>query len=404
MPAVLVITCSSGGGHITASNSVSSRLTQAGHQVITLDIAPFFYPVQKLIIPFWNTGVRHDWRIVHDLDRFLVFYETMYEYCFTRPLTEQLTALIGTHDIRIIYDTQPTFTHLITQIFSRVCTQKGYDGEYHKVFTDLPYPGNRHFLGSLKRCKHPHNVRIYAHAPDTVPMNITRDFWGDYARLTPTQIKKTFALPVHDLYFDESHRDKAIALHCPLTRYCENSLQATDSGFTLKAGTLITTLMLGSQGLDATFQYAKQFLAQAKNTQQPALFFVACAKNERLYEKIFTYANAHNLPHAQVLPLPQISQDILASLMWQSDRHIIRPGGLSCLEQLALRQHPHNANKPLWLHSGMHSLTYTLSANPQLIKGCYGHERANAQHMLASTRSAMVIPSTIQFFHAPSSA
>lgn len=394
MSVVLIISCSTGGGHTTAMHNVANKLTQLGHQIVDLDIAEFFYPVQNFVASSWDTGVRRDWRIVHDLDSMLTFYEFIYEYLWAKRLTAHLTDLIKKNNISIIYDMQPTMTNLILKIFSKAC----HHGEYHKIFTDLPYPGNRAYLGSLKRTKQRDNIQLFVHAPETVTMPSTRDFWKDYAGISQQQLKETFALPVHELYFDASYRDKPLSLSCPLTRYCDRSLQASDSGYSIKPGTQVTTLMLGSQGLHATLDYAKQFLAQAKQTQSPSLFFVACAKNTKLYDALIAYANTHNLPHAQVLPLPQISQNILASIMWQSDRYIIRPSGLSCLEQLALRQHEDNAQKPLWIHSGMNKITHKHLSKRDLLKGCFGHERANAEHMLASTPSLMVIPSTIQFF------
>jgi hypothetical protein len=394
MPVALIISCSTGGGHTTAKTNVANKLTEMGHTLIEFDIADFFFPVQDIVSSSWDAGVRHDWRIVHDLDSMLTFYEFMYELFLSKRLTAALTEIIQKNNISIIYDMQPTMTNLIVKIFSTICPQ----GEYHKIFTDLPYPGNRAYLGSLKRTKHRDNINLYVHAPDTVTSPTTKNFWKNYAGISDTQLKQTFALPVHALYFDASYRVKAIPLDCPLTQFCENSLRATESGYTIASGTQITTLMLGSQGLNATLDYAKQFLMQAKNTEQPALFFVACAKNTKLYDDVIDYANTHNLPHAQVLPLPQISQDILASIMWQSDRHIIRPSGLSCLEQLALRQDAINAQKPLWLHSGMNKITHQHLTKRDLLKGCFGHERANAEHMLASTPSLMVIPSTVQFF------
>lgn len=394
MSVVLIISCSTGGGHTTAKHNITQKLKLMGHQIIDLDIAAFFFPVQKVIANSWDTGVRRDWRIVHDLDSMLTFYEFIYEFLWAKPLTAHLTQLIKENNISMIYDTQPTMTNLILKIFSQACPR----GEYHKIFTDLPYPGNRAYLGSLKRAKQRDNIQLFVHAPETVAMPSTQDFWKEYAGISSAQLKPTFALPVHELYFDASHRNKPLILSCPLTRYCDHSLQHTEAGYLIKDHTQITTLMLGSQGLNATLDYAKQFLAQAKNTDKPALFFVACAKNTRLYEALVTYANTHNLPHAQVLPLPQISQDILAAIMWQSHRHIIRPSGLSCLEQLALRQDAINAEKPLWLHSGMNKITHQHLSKRDLLKGCYGHERANAEHMLASTPSQMVIPSTIQFF------
>lgn len=394
MSVVLVISCSTGGGHTTAQHNVANKLTQMGHTIVDLDIADFFFPVENMVSTSWNAGVRRDWRIVHDLDSMLTFYEFIYEYLWAKRLTAKLTDIIKQNNITIIYDMQPTMTNLILKIFSGACPQ----GEYHKIFTDLPYPGNRAYLGSLKRTKHRDNIQLFVHAPETVPMPSTQDFWKDYAGISQTQLKQTFALPVHELYFDASHRESPLTLSCPLTRYCDHSLQQTEAGYIIKAKTQVTTLMLGSQGLNATLDYAKQFLAQAKTTDQPALFFVACAKNTKLYEALIAYANAHNLPHAQVLPLPQISQYILASIMWQSHRHIIRPSGLSCLEQLALRQDAINAQKPLWIHSGMNKITHKHLSKRDLLKGCFGHERANAEHMLASTPSQMVIPSTIQFF------
>lgn len=394
MSTVLIITCSIGGGHLIATQNVAKKLTQMGHLVIELNIDDFLYPVQHIIAPCWNAGVRQNWRLAHTFIRLLVLYESIYELCLAKWLTQSLTEIITKNNIRLIYDTQPTMTNLLLKIFSHACPQ----GEYHKVFTDLPYPGNRPYLGSLKRCKHYDNIQFFVHAPQTVPLPYTRDFWKDYAGLSSAQLKQTFALPVHDLYFDASYRDKTIPLTCPLTRYCEHSLRLTDTGYTILPGTQVTTLMLGSQGLNATFDYAKQFLRQAQQSNQAALFFVACAKNIKLYDAIIDYANQHNLPHAQVLPLPQISQDILAAIMWQSDRHIIRPSGLSCLEQLALRQDPMNVNKPLWLHSGMNKIKHQFSIHDDLLKGCFGHERANAQYMLASTPSQMVIPATVNFF------
>jgi hypothetical protein len=155
--------------------------------------------------------------------------------------------------------------------------------------------------------------------------------------------------------------------------------------------------MLGSQGVNAIYDYALTYLEQINVAQpeQPHYFYIACSKNQKLFESLQTLLADHPLhretPH-RIIPLTMQSMDAVASLMWRSNQMIIRSGGISSIEQLALaqaRQEP----RVLWIHSA-----HKGSDPEACLKHTYSWERGNAEYLMEHLGAKMTAPQLIDFF------
>lgn len=409
---VLFITCSAGHGHTIATESIKKRLLQETPDlnIIALDISPYIlYPFGGKVNKFWDFNMRHGTRLMSLLPKLLelTHYETFYEKCLSKSLRTKVAGILRENNITTIYDAQPIFTNLSLNTLAD--TQKDKTCAYHKILTDLPTHLNQHFLPNIKRIKHRDNVSFKLHAQKPIE-NSSQDFWQQYCSLNAQQLSDTFALPVNEEYLTIPEKLDKITVDIPKPLREYYALDYKDGQLHIPAQTYVTTLMLGSQGLSVIPDYVNAYIQQAKNLcGKPRIFFVACSKNDQLYQKLeekILQANIHNnLAEHIILPLPMQAPSTIAELMWRSQQVVMRPSGLSCLEQLAMRKTRQQAGQDgeakIWIHAP-YTGTLPETENQQaqddfLIKHSFGYERGNAEYLLATLDAHLVTPCCIEY-------
>jgi hypothetical protein len=386
---VLLISCSIGYGHQAAALNVEQRLRKQNPNVniLTLDTREYLSPLASVVSNQWDVQIRKGNLMVSQIVQGQGFYETVYGLFFNKRLRQKIQSLFQQHAITAIYDTQPLFTPILYKLFSQQVQAQPMT--YHKIFTDLPTPRNASFFGGIKRSRLNDQLsfKIHAPAPLLAPEQNQESFWQKHCGLSATQIETSFALPVHESYIQPPADPNA--LHITLAPEYASVLPLPENAY-------VTTLMLGSQGVNAIYDYAIHYLAQLKNKSpsQPHYFFIACSKNQALYEELQELlARVPSPSPHRIIPLTMQTMDSLASLMWRSNQIIIRSGGISSLEQLALAQARKNNRATLWIHS-----SYKGSDPKALLKHTYAWERGNAEYLMKHLGARMTAPQLIDFF------
>lgn len=388
---ILLISCSVGYGHQAAAANVEATLRDQhpGIEIIKLDTRQYFPPGVGKISDQWDALIRKGRFSVSQIVQVQGPYEAFYARFLDWRLSRDLAHLFKTHHITAVYDTQPMFTPIFYKAFSKACAKRTL--VYHKILTDLPTPRNASFFCGIQRIEPKDNVtlKIHAPAPLLTPDQTVENFWKTHCHLPAEHIEQTFALPVHPGYSRpptdlqrptiQIHHDWQISLPLPSDAY-------------------VTTLMLGSQGVDAIYDYATRYLEQIEHAslKQPHYFFIACSKNKALYDSLNNLLNQHPLHKDtahRLIPLTMQTMDALSSLMWRSNQVIIRSGGISSIEQLALAQARQNHAPKVWIHSG-----YKGDNPDDLLKHTYAWERGNAEYLIHHLGAKMTAPQLIKFF------
>ncbi len=413
---VLLITCSAGHGHTIATENIKKRLLAENPNlnIITLDVSTYILaPLGSKINTFWDFNMRHGTRLMSFLPKLLVLthYETFYEKFLANNLKKKITGILQENNIQTIYDAQPIFTNLMLNTLAS--TQAGKNCTYHKILTDLPTRLNQHFLPNIKRIQHKKNVefKLHAQTPMESAGQSAADFWQQHCNLNTEQISSTFATPVNAEYLviPKNNHNIAVNILAPLVKHYQ--LEYKNGQLHIPDNAKVTTLMLGSQGLCVIPDYVDAYIEQAKqkHVDTPHIFFVACSKNATLYEqleqKILQKNIKQNLPNHLLIPLPMQDPSTIAYLMWRSQQAVIRPSGLSCLEQLAMAQTRKQSgieNSPkIWVHvpynKTLPEFDTAAERDACLIKRSFGYERGNAEYLLAHLEAHLATPCSIKF-------
>lgn len=383
---IILITCTIGYGHEAAAQNLTKRLKQdnPGVMVHRVDTAPFIYPLKEHSATLWNQSVRKGRFVMSFLEWAESYYESFYNIFLRWPLQKYLSNLFKLHSIDAIYDTQPLFTPIIKNVAAKYGKQ---DLQYHKVFTDLPTKDAQHFLSSIKKIKKnpPIDFKVHALTPALDVGETIESFWAEQARLHPSQIQSTHALPVNAQYLTKPNNPDAIDI----------LIEKPWGEVNVEANAYVTTVMLGSQGVDAVYGYTQAYLEQVAQcqSQAPHYLFIACSRNEKLYQRINDLIEQSPCHGHKIIPLRMQTLEGIASLMWRSDRVIIRSSGLSCMEQIALRD-KRETPPQLFIHSP-HPKHDNANA---LLNATHGWEHGNAVYMIQHHQAEMTTPHGIRFF------
>jgi hypothetical protein len=387
----LLITCTVGYGHQAAAMNVEQMLRQQHPdvEVLRLDTRQYFPPGVGTISDQWDRQIRKGRLGVSQVVKAQGPYEAICELFFDGRLTRDILKLFDEHEIIAVYDTQPMFTPTLYKAFSKVCTD--HDFTYHKIFTDLPTPRNYAFFAGIKRIRFVDGLQLRIHAPEPMlaPQESAASFWKTHCKLPAAHIDDTFALPIHPNYLNRPIDPNL--LNVTVEPEWKLQLPLSDNAY-------VTTLMLGSQGVNAIYDYAMQYLEQLQHHQpeQAHYFFIACSKNDLLYNSLQSLLATHSLhqntPH-RIIPLRMQHMGAVASLMWRSNQIIIRSGGISSLEQLALSRARADNPPKLWIHSG-----YKGNDPDALLNHIYTWERGNAEYLMKFSGANVTAPQLIQFF------
>jgi len=351
---VLLITCTIGYGHDAAAQNISNRLKQDNPsiQIHTVDTANFLYPLKQYTAVLWNQSVRKGRAMMSFMEWVESYYEKFYNRFLKHFLQKHLSALFSEYAIDTIYDTQPLFTPIIQEAFVNAYPEQTL--YYHKIFTDLPTKDAQHFFSSIRQLKEYPSLIFKVHAcqPYLEESETVESFWSKHCHISHTAIDANYALPVNEHYLTQPENINHITVELDAPWPQQYNLSLQNNSITIEPDAHVCTLMLGSQGVDAVYDYCQAYLEQMKDkgSTTPHYFMIACARNENLYQRIATLITQTQTNNHIILPLKMQSLENIASLMWRSNTVIIRSGGLSCIEQIALRQQ-HTQPPKLFIHA-----------------------------------------------------
>ncbi len=389
---VLFITCSSGNGHMVATHNIQSGIL-AEHPDTTvhvLDIINYLYPLKPIIVDLWNAGIRQDSFLTHYLSRTIGFYEFFYHHFFGKKLANDLKKLFKSYPIETVIDTQPVFTpFLISQTASAATTPI----TYHKVLTDLPVNAHHPFFTGIKKRNRFKNLSFFLHS--TPPLINANDneaqFWQAHCNIDHEHIKTTWGKPVHPAFkkTPQDHNTVDVKLDLHLATHYHFPLT---SQLIIPENAYVTTIMMGSQGLEAIENYFDKIVETFSHAvlEKPHYFFIACSRNESLFSNLLQ--KCLQLPrnnHLKMIPLEMQAPENVASLMWRSQTILLRASGLSCMEQLAMNETAALAGidfKPKrFIHSHCkRTIPKQLNHIEQqafLLSHSVGHEKGNALYL-----------------------
>jgi hypothetical protein len=390
---VLFITCSSGHGHMVATNNIQSEIIANTPDAVfhMLDIVDYLRPFEPIVVDLWNTGIRQDSLVAHFLPRMIGFYEFFYERFMEAKLSNDLQALFDGHPITRIIDTQPMFTPLLVKQASKV-TRKPV--AYHKVLTDLPVNANHPFFSGIKKRKNFENVDFFMHGapPLTQAPHTPEEFWKTHCNVGPEHYSSAWGAPVHASFKTVPNDRNTINIHINPELAAHVGLPASGP-ITLPPEAHVTTLMMGSQGLEVIYDYFKkiqQGLA-GKVLPVPHYFFIACSRNKALFNSLLKEClkGVKNNPYLKIIPLEMQPPESVAQLMWRSQMIILRASGLSCIEQIAMDTAAKKAGVPFNPIRLIHShckksvpphLT-PAQKSAYLLEYSVGHEKANSIYL-----------------------
>ncbi len=241
----------------------------------------------------------------------------------------------------------------------------------HQYMTDLPTIGCDHFLDTLADLTPEQRQQMHIYAINLTPdillsyLDGGHDFKGVHS-LSPNEnpmVRSGFKEQALSQYLDTNQAVKLKVKTYP--EHPNNRAQPTEIEIparakvaTIKlisdtdevdiaAGEKVGTVMLGSLASDATVAYVKQFLESGYDK-----IFVFGGLNDNIFHPIEQMINAYpqserQAIRARIVRLGNQSDAEMGPIMTRSNCVVIRGGGLSTMEQMAL---PSNPNKTVLLH------------------------------------------------------
>lgn len=226
----------------------------------------------------------------------------------------------------------------------------------HQYMTDLPSMGCDHFLGTLADLTKQQRQQMHLHFvnvnPEVVKSYLAggKDFKSIDA-ISPQEnpmVRPGFKDPALSQYLDSTKAFK-FGIKAYERKGPDNwSLKQTPIEYEdIPANSKVASIMLGSQASDATVDYVKELLK--KNFDK---IFVFGGLNERIYQPIEDIIN--NYPNtmrehirSRIVRLGNQDDLQMAPIMTRANCTVIRGGGLSAMEQLAM---PVAADKVFLVH------------------------------------------------------
>lgn len=390
---VLLITCTVGYGHQAAAMNIEQALRRENPEIeiLLLDTRQYFPSLVGKLSDQWDNQLRKGRFSISEVVNFQGPYEYFYEWFLDRRLSRDILKLFEQYPIDTVYDMQPVLTHIIYKAIAKACQKNQRTVPYHKILTDLPTHRNLSYFTGLKQTKIQPQTPLKIHAPDPLLRagETTESFWRKHCKLPSSHLDETYALPVNPHYLQKPSNPNTLTIK--VESEWKIDLHLSDDIY-------VTSLMMGSQGVNIIYDYVLRYLDQLEKTQpkQPHYFFIACSKNEALYNSLRELLINHPLhqttPH-RIIPLRMQTMDAVASLMWRSDQIIIRSGGISSLEQLAISRGRKDNPPKLWIHSG-----YRGEDPGALLNHIYTWERGNAEYLMQFSGAKVTTPKMIEFF------
>lgn len=216
----------------------------------------------------------------------------------------------------------------------------GFNGNtisIHQYLTDLPTKGAIHFFNALSSLSTEQQQQMSLHGVN-MRKGIVDHFLpqgNHFQAINNIDAKKN---PMVRAGFKEAALDNSSKFNQKVFI----TLAGNDIPYTIEANEQIASIMLGSQAGHDTVNYIETLLESSTNR-----VFVFGGKNLVIQEKIAEIIANHPEYKNRIIPLGNQGDKEMASLMSRSNLAIIRGGGLSVMEQLAMN---HNPEQTILIH------------------------------------------------------
>lgn len=228
--------------------------------------------------------------------------------------------------------------------------------------------------------------------PLTKGNSTVAEFWKTHCNIGPEHYSSAWSAPVHASFKAVPPNRNIVHVHLNPQLATHIGLSATGV-ITLPSDAHVTTLMMGSQGLEVIQDYFNKIRTTfaGKVLPVPHYFFIACSRNQALFSKLLMQCleDTKNNPYLKIIPMEMQPPETVAELMWRSQVIILRASGLSCIEQIAMDEAAKKAGIPFNPIRIIHShckkqMPANLSPEQQsafLLEHSVGHEKANSIYL-----------------------
>lgn len=212
----------------------------------------------------------------------------------------------------------------------------------HQYMTDLPTRGAVHFFNPLStlNTEQQYQMKLYGVG---IEREIIHHFFPGGQNFSGIFDIPATANPMVREGFKNPELDNSESFEKEVT------LNLSDGeSYIIKPDEQIASIMLGSQASNDSYEYIERLLKNGMDK----VFVFGGKTNPKLQEKIKDLLERNPEYKGCILPLSNQSDEHIAPLMTRSNVLVIRGGGLSVMEQLAMRHNPqqsvliHHANSP----------------------------------------------------------
>lgn len=311
-----------------------------------LDLLLDIYPAGHEFAAIFNALQAHDEaRAIRQAVQSQYYSDCLHHRLTSRALLRYLTEQMNKgQPYTEIISTQPQALQALCQTIIRYNqTFQHMPITLHQYVTDLPTSGATHYLNALNRLSDAHRQQIHL-ILIAEPASVLTHF--------PLKSPQAFR-GIHCLSHKNNPMIKAGFKSDTLSRYTarEQTLELpllTPQGlsftYRIDPHERVLSLMLGSQGGFAMLDYLIQLL---QHTASYDHLFLLRGNNEAIDASVAHLRTQYPTFKGHIHCLGMQSDRELAPLMTRSDTVILRAGGLSTMEQLALPTSPH---KHLLIH------------------------------------------------------
>lgn len=225
----------------------------------------------------------------------------------------------------------------------------------HQYLTDLPTLGCDHFLSSLETLTPEQQQQMHLYAVNfdsNIGAAITDSYLNGGLHFQGVHSVKADANPMirpgfkaaNLGDFQDRNRDCTVQIKAYTNQGPGNwVLQENKQAVEIPAGDKVASIMLGSVPSDATVTYVQHLLNDVPGYDK---IFVFGGLNASIYASLERLVNSYPESqragiNARIIRLGNQSDHEMAPIMTRSDCVVIRGGGLSVMEQMAMPKNPH---------------------------------------------------------------
>lgn len=206
----------------------------------------------------------------------------------------------------------------------------------HQYMTDLPTKGAVHFFNVLSRLTPAQQQQMKLYGVEMNPA-IIEHFFPNGSYFNGLYSIPAEQNPMVRPGFMDPSLDNSSKFHQKTTITLKD-----EPPFTIKADEQIAAIMLGSQASNDTVEYIETLLNKGMSK-----VFVFGGKNKNISEKIDEIIAKNPAYQANIIRLGNQGDKEIVALMTRSNIAVIRGGGLSVMEQMAM---PHNEEQTILIH------------------------------------------------------